>query len=223
MNPSLDPTEGLSGGANPRGGVPIPDAAMALLEGVVNRYIALDPEGAARLARLHGRIILIEILGLRSRIYVIPGADGVQLFGDYAGDPDCTLTGTPLSLARMGVTRRKEESLFAGEVRVAGDTHLAQAFGDLLSGLEVDWEEQLSRLVGDALAHQVGNRVRSFLNWGRQAGNTLSADLGEYLQEEARLLPGRFEVMAFLSDVDHLRDDVERVAARVERLSRMLD
>ena len=38
------------------------------------------------------------------------------------------------------------------------------------------------------------------------------------LQEEGRLLPTRYEIDQFLADVDRLRDDGERLAARVERL-----
>jgi len=200
-------------------GVPIPGSVLAGLEAVINRYIALDPEGAARIGELQGRVILIEVAGFGTRLFVIPGTVGLQLYGDYAGEPDCVLRGTPLALARMGVSRRKEDQLFAGEVRIEGDTHLAQAFGEFLGGLEVDWEEQLSRLVGDAVAHQVGSKVRAAERWGRRTGDVLKEDLKEYLQEEARLLPGRYEVQEFLDDVDRLRDDTERLAVRVERLA----
>jgi ubiquinone biosynthesis protein UbiJ len=200
----------------------IPDAILATLETLVNRYLSLDPEGAARLGDLQGRVIMIELAGFGTRVFVIPGADGLQLFGDYAGEPDCALCGTPLALARMGVSGQKEDQLFSGEVRIAGDTHLAQAFGNFLGGLDVDWEEQLSRLLGDAAAHQIGVQVRGVERWGRRTSDILTQDIQEYLQEEARLLPGRYETQAFLDDVDRLRDDVERLAARVTRLANAL-
>ncbi|MCU0836927.1 MAG: SCP2 sterol-binding domain-containing protein [Chromatiaceae bacterium] len=198
----------------------IPDAALAALEGLINRYLALDPEGARRLAALQGRVFLIEVTGFGTPIYLIPGPDSIQLFGEYAGEPDCTLRGSPAALARLGLSRRREDQLFGGEVEVEGQTDLAQELGDLLGGIEVDWEEQLSRLVGDPLAHQVGSGLRSAGRWGRQTTETLTQDLGEYLQEEARLLPSRNEVEAFLDDVDRLRDDVERLAARMGRLAK---
>jgi len=203
--------------------VPIPDAGLATIEAAINRYIALDPEGAARISELQGRVILIEIAGFGTRIYVIPGGTEVQLYGDYEGVPDCVLRGAPLSLARMSVSRRKGDQLFSGEVHVEGDTHLAQAFGDFLGGLEVDWEEQLSRLIGDAAAHQVGSKLRTVERWGRHSSDKLTQDLCEYLQEESRLLPSRYEVQEFLDDVDRLRDDVERLGVRVERLAKLRD
>ncbi len=197
----------------------IPDAALAALEAVLNRYIALDPEGAARLARLQGRLICIELEGFGARIYVLPGASDLQLFGAYEGEPDCLMRGSPLALARMGLAERKEDGLFAGEVQVEGDTGLAQEFGAFLSGLSVDWEEQFSRLVGDPVAHGVGEGLRSAGRWGRASADTLTQDLKEYLQEEARILPTQYEVQTFLDRVDTVRDDVERLAARIERLA----
>ena len=204
-------------------GVAIPDTALAIMETAVNRYLALDPEGAARIGELHGRVIRIEIAGFGTQLHLIPGTKGIQLYGEYAGEPDCVLHGTPLALARMSASRRREEQLFSGEVRIEGDTQLAQAFGELVGGVEVDWEEQLSRLVGDAAAHQVGSKMRSIERWGRRTSDTLTEDVKEYLQEEARLLPGRYEVQAFLDDVDQLRDGVERLAARIERILRVRD
>lgn len=201
-------------------GMPTPYAALEALEATINRYLALDPEGAARITELQGKVILIEVAGFDTWLYLIPGPTGVHLYGDYAGRPDCILRAAPLALARLGVSRRKADRLFSGEVQIEGDTHLAQAFGDFLSGLEVDWEEQLARLVGDVSAHRVGSRIRTVGYWGRRIADTLTEDVKEYLQEETRLLPGRYEVQAFLDEVDLVRDGVERLAARIERLEK---
>ena len=46
----------------------------------------------------------------------------------------------------------------------------------------------------------------------------MNANIREYLQEESRELPSRYEVERFTADVNALRDDVERLAARVQRL-----
>lgn len=204
-------------------GLPIPDAALAALEATINRYLALDPEGAVRLADLHGKVFLVEVTGFDTCFYLIPGPTGMQFYGDYAGEPDCVLRGAPLALARLGTAGRKEDQLFSGEVRIEGDTHLAQTLSDVLGGLEADWEEQLSRLVGDTVAHRIGSQVRAVRHWGQRTADTLTEDIKEYLQEEVRLLPGRYEVRAFLDDIDLVRDGVERLVARVERLTKLQD
>lgn len=200
-------------------GIQIPDALLAVVEQALNRYIALDPEGAAGLDALAGRIIAIELEGFGTRVTVIPVERGLQLFGAYDAEADCVIRGTPLGLARMGMAERKETQLISGEVQIEGDNALAQAFSAALARLDIDWEEQLARMIGDPFAHQVGNQVRAAERWSRRTSESMTANLSEYLQEERRLLPTRYEVDAFLAQVDTLRDDMERIAARVERLS----
>jgi ubiquinone biosynthesis protein UbiJ len=203
-------------------GIQIPDALLAVVEQALNRYLALDPEGAAAFAELEGQIIGIEMKGFGTRVTVVPGDRRLQLFGGYEAEPDCLIRGTLLALARMGMAERKETQVIKGEVEILGDTALAQAFNRALAGLDVDWEEQLARVIGDPFAHQVGNQARAAARWARKTSESLTANLQEYLQEEARLTPTRYELEAFLSRVDILRDDVERAEARIERLARAL-
>lgn len=207
---------------DPSPGPPLSAAALAALAALINRLLALDPEGAPRLEPLAGRIIACEFKGFGNRLYFIPGEGGLQLFATYAAAPDCLLRGTPLALATLGLSRRQEDALFTGQVEIVGDTALAHRFGAALAGLEIDWEEQLARLTGDPLAHALGQRARNLGRWGEGAVDTLGQDLKEYLQEEGRLLPSRYEIEDFLAAVDQLRDDGERLAARVERLHRRL-
>ncbi len=210
---------------DPSPGPPLPAAALAALaalEALINRLLALDPEGAAHLEPLAGRIIAFEFKGFGNRLHFIPGERGLQLFAAYAAAPDCLLRGTPLALATLGLSRRQEDALFTGQVEIEGDTALAHRFGAALACLEIDWEEQIARLTGDPLAHALGQRARNLGRWGEGAVDTLGQDLKEYLQEEGRLLPSRYEVEEFLAAVDRLRDDGERLAARVERLRRRL-
>src|SRR5207342_482323 len=52
----------------------------------------------------------------------------------------------------------------------------------------------------------------------REAGGSFATSAAEYVTEESRDVVGRDELNAFHDDVDTLRDDVERIAARVARL-----
>lgn len=197
-------------------------AAFATFEQLLKQAIQLDPEAVDRLAPMHGSVIKMELVGLGLELFLIPEQGGIQLFSRFEGDPDCTLRGTPLDLARMGSSRESAEQLFSGAVEIEGDSGLAHRFGEFISSLEIDWEEQLSRLTGDVIAHKIGNLTRNAFDWGKTVGKTTGLNLQEYLQEELRLLPSHYEVEPFLSDVDRLRDDVERLSARIDRIRRQL-
>jgi ubiquinone biosynthesis protein UbiJ len=81
-----------------------------------------------------------------------------------------------------------------------------------------DFEEGLSRVVGDVAAHQVGRVLRGVADWGEQAGHTLAQNVKEYLQEETRDLVPRAELEAFNSDVTALERSVDELEARILKL-----
>jgi ubiquinone biosynthesis protein UbiJ len=226
VSPELDSGPGADGFPNaqrdPAGpeGIQIPVGVLAAVEALLNRYLALDPEGARGFEPIHGRIIGIEFRGLGARLTLVPGPDRLQVFGPYDATPDCSIRGTPLALLRMVTAERKESEIGPGGVEIEGDSTIAHELAKAFAGLDVDWEEQLSRLVGDPIAHPVGQFARGLAQWGRRTSDSLTSDLKEYLEEEAQLLPTRYELDAFLAEVDTLRDDVARLEARVERLAR---
>ncbi|MEN8174488.1 MAG: SCP2 sterol-binding domain-containing protein [Pseudomonadota bacterium] len=198
-------------------------AALLGLQETINRVLALDEESRARFAALHGRVIGVEVLGVGLVLYFVADQTGrLQVLSSVEGEPDCLIRGAPLDLARSALSSRPEDQLFRGRVELRGETDLAQAFTDILASLDLDWEELLARLVGDIPAHEVGEAARFTGRWAERTGRILEQDLSEYLQEERRLLPTRYEVEEWQDAVDVIRDDVDRLEARLKRLDRRL-
>lgn len=201
----------------------LPASAITGLEAVINRYLRLDPDIGPRLAALSGRCIAIELRGLDLTLFIFPDEHGIQLKNHIEGEADTMLRGTPLGMAHLGLGGNTEKTLFSGEVVIEGDVETGQAFKSILDELDIDWEEQLSRLTGDVIAHQLGNTARLGRRVFRHGLATLEKDLGEYLQEELRLLPSRIETENFSTDVTRLNMDIDRIAARLKRLQTRTD
>ena len=191
------------------------------LEQVIDQLIKMDPGAAQRLAALHGRVIRVDLEGTGIQLNFVPGHDGrLQLLGSIEGKPDCTLSGSPFDLMRARDTSESAKQLFSGNVRIEGDNQIAHRFSEALAGLDIDWEEQLSRLTGDIAAHEIGRGIRTLRQEGARITGSVRENMSEYLTEEAGLLPHRFEVEGLLADIDKLRDDSERLAARIALLEK---
>ena len=188
------------------------------IETAINNYLKLAPATLEQLAALEGKVIAVELRGLDITLYLLPGADGLHVLSEYTGTPDTTLSGSPLSLAEMALGSDATRVLFSGDVIISGEIELGQQFKHLLDEMDIDWEEHLSKLTGDVIAHKVGQFVHDTQQWSEQAINTLTGNLGEYLQQESQDLPSHADVDQFLADVDVLRDDVERLEARFNRI-----
>lgn len=196
----------------------LPQSFIATLETACNRYLALDDEALPKLAKFEGKVIAIEILGINQKIYMFPSAEGMMILGDFDADADTTLSGTPMALARLGMADDPASVMFSGDVQISGDIRLGNQFKKVLQQLNIDWEEQLSKLVGDVAAHQIGNAVRDFSRWFQRINLSMHLNTGEYLQEEVRMVVGKAELDRFVKNVDELRDAVERLEARITRI-----
>lgn len=198
-------------------------AVTAALESAVNRYLRFAPDSLTQLGRLQGKVIAIELRGLNQTMYVMPGQTGLLIQSHYEGEPDATLSGTPVAFAELSLSSHPNRVLFRGDVEIRGDIRLGQDFKRILDEMDVDWEEVLSQYTGDVVAHKLGDLVRGISEWGKQTLLTLSQNGAEYLQQESFDVPLPDEVRTFLHDVNEVRDDVERLAARVARLQQHLN
>ncbi len=200
--------------------------AIAGLQAIVNQVLALDPELAEGLAELEGTVLEAHVQGVEKRIQLHPSATGVGVVlvdGDgqqSAVVADVTISGPPFTLLRLLGSLESVDGVLPPDVSVSGELELVQKLNRLVKRANIDWEEPLSKLFGDSVAHEIGRGVHGFVSWARAASETFSSDVGEYLREERRLAPTRLEVDDFATHVDQVRDDVERLEVRVTRLNR---
>ncbi len=194
-------------------------AIVSGIETAFNAALRLDPDTQQRLASLSGKVIAMELRGFDLTLYLLPDQNGINMMLNYQGEADTTLSGTPVSLAEMSLGPDASRALFSGDVVIRGDMETGQKFKRILDELDIDWEEQLSRLSGDILAHKSAEFVRATAHWGSQAISALGNNLTEYLQIESQDLPLTEDMKHFMQDVDTLRDDVSRLEARICRLA----
>ncbi len=191
----------------------------ATLENVLNRGLPRSPRAQQLCAELAGRRIAIEAPAL---VRVLVESTGNSLRITRGSLPaDAEVIGGPLSLLALG-GRAEDAPLSGGEVEVRGDAELAQKFRELAKLLTPDPEEELSILIGDVAAHRIGRLARGALGWSRSAAETLLRDVGEYFSHERGDLVSREEGEQFLRGVDALREDIDRLDARLELLKQRL-
>jgi ubiquinone biosynthesis protein UbiJ len=186
-----------------------------LLETTLNQYLALDEDAPVFLQPLAGKVIALTIQPFNETLYLCPADDRIQILEQYLGEVDTTISG---SLTALGLTLIAPDSNSADKIRIEGDTHTGHKFQQLFKQLDIDLEEKLAQLTGDVLAHKIGRLFRSGRDWTRESIETFQRNLEEFLQEETRDLPAPAEAEIFYQQVDDLRNDVERLQARIDKL-----
>ena len=120
------------------------------------------------------------------------------------------VAGAPAGSATAAVVH-----LRPGTPEVSGEEPLAEALRFLAQHLRWDAEEDLSRLVGDVLAHRLVQGGRDFVAWQRDVGRRLAESGADYLARENGLLVTREEL-------ERLGMSVQDLHARIEALERRM-
>lgn len=205
------------------------------LETALNRALALDPDTCDALRPLDGRSV---VLSLDS-----PGGEGAPLAlrltvaqdrlnvgpVDLEATPDLAVRGTLAGALSFGMQTllpkllggREDDdaSVPVGRMRIEGDADLARRLQRLAERFDPDWRQPFAAVFGDVIGVQIANGFAAALKQAWAGGRSFAENTAEYLTEESRDVVPRAELEAFYDDVDALRDDAARLAARVARLN----
>lgn len=190
------------------------EALLQPITRVLNRNIRESTRASELVQRLDGKLIAIRVRDTALAGYFEIERGRLNLTTSNDGEPDVAITGSLVALALMA----GEDAIRDGSLDLSGDAATAQAFQQLLTHARPDIEEELSAVIGDTAAHGLGEFARAVGRWASETSAIMGDNIREYLQEESRDVPSRYEVEQFSRQVNQLRDDVDRLAARVGRL-----
>jgi ubiquinone biosynthesis protein UbiJ len=178
----------------------------------LNHVLRSTPVAMERLRAHAGRTVAFHLGPLAA-------AFTVQTTGEVTAalpsvSRDLTVRISPALLPRLAA---REDAAYR-EIEMQGDMELAQEVSFLARHLAWDVEEDLSKVVGDIAAHRIVATARGIGRWGRDASWRGAQGAAEYWTEEAPLIASRVKVEAFARGVDELRDAVERLEKRIDRL-----
>ena len=178
-------------------------------------------EGSLRarqlLSGLEGKRMRVVVRHTPWEVSVLAEQGRAVLLRDAPPDADVTLAGTPLSMLAL-LREDPAEVIRRGDVTLAGDGEAGSRFQELAALLRPELEEGLSRMIGDVPAWGVGSLLRKALDFGRSAVATQGTNIGEYLAHEKRVLVPMAEARQYIEGVDALREQADRLAARVAQL-----
>lgn len=193
--------------------------ALMGVEASVNKALEYDPATQNAIGELAGKVLAVECTLPAMTFYVIHSDRDISLMSQYEGEPDTTLRGSALSLASLATDGQDRVSFFDTGVEVRGNHDLLRQIKKILKNLDVDWEAALAQLIGDVPAHLVGEAIRTSADWQQQMAERTATAATEFSQEEIRLTPSQNEMDLFETEVKHLSNDVDRLAARMNKLS----
>ncbi|MCL6270607.1 SCP2 sterol-binding domain-containing protein [Sansalvadorimonas sp. 2012CJ34-2] len=194
-------------------------AVRTALEKAVAKVIELDVVTARRLGELDGQVLQVCCTLPELTFYIRFRESVLDLLAVCEESVTASLKGSALELLGLTLADDPMAQLQKGDIELSGSSDLLLMLAGILRESDFDWEALIARHTGGVIAHAIGSVARAGAETTRHLTDAILANLPEYLQEELRLLPATGEVEAFQEDLDDMRLAVDRVEARIQRLT----
>lgn len=187
----------------------------ALPTHVIQHLLAQNAWAASLLKPFASQSVQLNFVLLKTTLVILE--NGSLAIAGETNIPDATITIPPSLLLRL---MTKDESARM-QIKIYGDTHLATALAKVLSHVRWDYEDDLSKVIGDVPANKVGTFARETASTIKDTAVNLTEMLSEYWQEEVPMLAKKRHIEQFNHEVDTLRADVERLEKRLQKLAQI--
>lgn len=195
----------------------------ATIETLINQLVSLDKHSTQQLLDIEGKFITLEITDLEVKITFHIQTPRIHLMTEYSNQADTLIITNSKTISEMGLHQLTGKSTsLHGKLEITGDIETGQKFKSILDSLNIDWEEHLSHVTGDIIAHQLFRSLDKCKQWGKKSWEHFSQDSSAWLTDEKQLLPHQKEIERFSKQVNTVRNDVERIAARIQQYERQL-
>lgn len=193
--------------------MPLDNLVCGLLETGVNKLHQLDSSAPQKRKALNGNIIGVSLKEIEKPLYFVISNQQIDLLSRFEGQADCFIRVNALALIELQDNHQLTNLIKSGQLEVDGDIKIVQQFAQLLTEMEIDWEEHLSSKIGDLLAHKLVYHAKQCKKLVCKQSKKAHQQLSEVITEELKLAPGPLEVAYFCDQVS----DIEKQVARLDK------
>lgn len=202
-------------------------SATAIVEQTINSTLPFSPASDKQLKALSG--YTIDIVTEPVQVHLVFTEEKLLIHQRMSGEgtdekqADAVISGTPMALVRLGLSKDKQLNIEGSEITVTGNSDVVHKLYAFTNALDIDYEAMLAEIAGSVPAHLLGSRFRTFTHWAHIARESLEKNIQEYLQEEGKQVPAKVECEIMFDELDELTLSVDRLEARIQRLKSAAD
>ena len=198
----------------------LPQAVTATLELIINKALSLNNKSVS-FAGVAQKTLTLELAELPFRLcFTVNNTSSPVdvIVSSNHESSDCTIKTSIKTLKKLKANVSLTQLIKEDELDVSGDIKIAQQFANITQSLEIDWQTELAKHLGDVPTHkllQFGNKITKSL---AATGKQLEADISEYLVHEKRLVVTSSQLSAFNQMTKDLANEVDALSTRIDKL-----
>lgn len=197
--------------------MPLDNLLCGLLETAVNKLHQLDDSAELRRKQLDGTIVAVNLKELNKAFFFVISTQQIDILSCYEGQADCSIKLNLSALQELKNNHQLTHLIKTEQLEVEGDIQVVQQFAQLLTEMDIDWEEVLSEKIGDVLAHKLCYHLKKSQQGINQQIARIQDHSAQFVIEELKLAPGPLQVAYFCDQVSELEKQFNQLEARITK------
>ena len=192
-------------------------ALSAMLEKLIEQFLRYNLHGTRALKPLSEKTLTVKLGELPFPLSFTVNNEKIHVSTSEA-HYDCCLVTSVSTLIELQKEQQLTDLIRNDKLDIQGDLKVAQRFADIAQSLDIDWQSELAKRIGDIPAYKLGQLGRKIVDKLNFASQQIQADASEWLVHEKRLIVTSTELSSFSHDVDVIEQQLPKLSQRIENL-----
>ena len=188
------------------------------VEFAVNQALALNINGSNVLSALEQKTLTILLTELGFPLSFSINENNV-LVTSLTERSDCTINTSVKTLLELKKEQQITELIKQEKLDVQGDIKVAQLFANIAESLEIDWQSEIAKHIGDIPTYKLSQFGKNLAKKFNFATQQIQADASEWLVHEKRLVVTSSQINDFSQQVIDITRKIDVISERIQRLA----
>ncbi|GHE97519.1 SCP2 domain-containing protein [Thalassotalea profundi] len=195
------------------------------LEYVVNQALTINSAhktSKLKLTTLEQKTLALHLTELNFPLCFTCHQEKILVTGNI-DSADCTITTSLKALKTIKENHALTQAIKDDLLDIEGDLKIAQAFMALAESIDIDWQSELAKHIGDIPTYKLTQLAHTISDKLMFASKQIKADASEWLVHEKRLLVTHRECQNFIDDIGKVTAQIDKLSLRIQTLEQISD
>ena len=200
----------------------VKQALTATLEAIINKALALNINSQVSLHAVDEKSLTLQLAELGFPLTFNVFEQQILVTSDNKTS-DCNICTSVTTLKALQQDQQLTELIKQDKLDIQGDINIAQQFAAIAQHIQIDWQTELAKHIGDFATYKLGrvmNNIAAKLSFFK---SQVSADSREYIVHEKKLVLTKAQLEHFYQQVDDVSQQTDKLMERLTLLTAKLN
>ena len=196
----------------------MPQQALSMaIEYIINQALLINSASNKALVTLEQKTLVLLLAELNFPLSFTCHQEKILVTGNVAS-ADCTITTSIKALKKIKENHALTQAIKDDLLDIDGDLKVAQSFMAIAESIDIDWQSELAKHIGDIPTYKLEQLAQAFAAKVNFASKQIKADASEWLVHEKNLVITTSECQHFINDVDSISKEIDHLSLRIQSI-----